>query len=164
MVRALFSIVVSTLTFVAAQAQADIDVTCMDSDCIHNGWTVTNPTGEVVTVACRDADCNVHGWSSSLKDLRAEDTICKPGGCFSEGWRAYGTQNGLLSNEVTCLSSPTTTDCLTNGWSTFVPNRGSYLTRCSQGDCRNNGWDINGRPTARCKAGGCFVTGWTVYQ
>jgi len=167
MVRNLFAKISIALTITAAAtaAHADVDVTCVDSDCMHNGWVVTDQrTGQTVSNICTAADCNVHGWNSTLNNLRAEDTVCKPGGCFSEGWRAYTTQTGQISHEVSCLTSFGANDCLTNGWNTFVPNRGSYLTRCSQGDCRNIGWDINSRPTARCKAGGCFVTGWTVFN
>lgn len=163
-------VLISTIV-VSFQADANIDVACIDDDCLQNGWEAYNTrTRESYFVACHEGDCLTKGWTSENKGLLYNETYCKAGGCFTQGWSVYDSTSSGLVAEITCYGTDEegSEDCLQFGWTTKEPGRGSYETRCVAGDCRSNGWDVFvpgfAAQPVRCKRGGCFATGWIVYQ
>ncbi len=160
-------ILIFGFTLGCSAAWANYDISCRQNDCLHFGWVVTElKSGAQLAVECKNGDCDKNGWSSIYRARQTEDVVCKSGGCFNEGWRSYNSPNNQLQSEVSCLNSFAAANCLSVGWTTTVPGRGTTTFRCTNGDCRNVGWDVGSSavPAARCKAGGCFTVGWAAYQ
>ncbi|OFZ11793.1 MAG: hypothetical protein A2Z20_05530 [Bdellovibrionales bacterium RBG_16_40_8] len=151
------------------QAKANVDVTCILEDCLREGWqTIDTRTGSSTLISCEGGDCELNGWHEEHRGSVITQTYCKTNGCFIDGWTVYRADNGRMIMDVTCQTSFASADCLEFGWVTYMPDRGSYITRCMNGDCRNIGWDVQFQGFApqpvRCKRGGCFTTGWTVFN
>ncbi len=157
------------IQFLVVHASANIDVTCIMEDCLTEGWQSYNQrSGDSNLTVCRDYDCNFSGWHNEYKNRPISEIDCKPEGCFNEGWRVYDTRSGNMLADVTCQQSFSQNSCLQYGWTTYEPSRGSYITRCVNGDCLNLGWDVRvpgyAPQAVRCKRGGCFRVGWIAYQ
>lgn len=164
-------IFIFSIFFLSSFANANIDVTCTDGDCMRNGWQAYDTrTRETYYIICRDGDCQTSGWISENKGLLFNEAYCKQTGCFTGGWAVYDSNSNGLVAEITCREGrhDEGVDCLRFGWSTFEPGFGRYETRCIDNDCRVAGWDVfvPGYPAqpVRCKRGGCFETGWIAYQ
>ena len=161
-------ITVST-TFAANVAQANLDVSCIEGDCLTYGWENYDiRTRQFSTIECRQNDCQADGWSVVYKSSLATEVFCKPDGCFVEGWTVMDVRTSKVLADVSCQTSFEGSDCLQFGWVTQEPGRSSYVTRCVNGDCRNIGWDVRvpgyAPQPVRCKQGGCFTSGWIVYR
>lgn len=162
---------VASLLLFTNVASANVEVTCLDGDCLTSGWEVVDHfKRESSTVMCRNANCNVDGWTGVFKEATQSETMCKGGDCFKFGWLVYDGRTGNLAVDVTCRADFTgTRDCLRFGWDIQ-----DYFTRqtqavyCVNNDCYNIGWDLfaPGYPiiATRCKFGGCFRAGWITYR
>ncbi len=166
-VCALFFAVLGAASF----AQANINITCLGSDCLTQGWEVYDELkDESLSVVCRNSNCSTDGWTGVFKEVAQDVTQCKGGNCFKYGWSIYDNANNQLKMDVTCrLDSFGVSDCLRSGWDIRdYQNRMAQTSYCLNGDCRNIGWDVYtpGYPiiATRCKFGGCFQVGWISYR
>lgn len=163
--KPLFLCILVSLGFTIS-AQAAMDVTCVDGDCLTYGWDIADmASGRQSTIRCTDNDCVTAGWVGAINERPTGEIICKPRGCFSEGWRMFAI-NGAQTGEVVCRRGyGGVQDCLSYGWDTFTATM-RYPTVCINDDCQNRGWEsvAPGYPAQviRCKMGGCFNSGWTV--
>ena len=150
---------------IGAAAQAGVDVTCYENDCLQFGWEIYNEnTGQFGTVECLDQSCENSGFVERDHFGRVlYQAECLPEGCFKTGWIGY-LPNGARILEQRCHSAGRNSapDCLQAGWEItdyhFINN--AY---CVHNDCRKYGWNLytsRGMLHIQCKPQGCFVSGW----
>ncbi len=162
-----FIVVAATLQ--VSVASANVNVSCVSGDCLKSGWTTFDTySRETSQSTCHNEDCTKSGWYNIFREQVTSEVLCKADGCFIEGWQVFDTRTGRLVSDVSCQKSFVTSDCLRFGWTTFEPGRGSFVTRCANGNCSEVGWDIlipgYAAQPVRCKTGGCFVAGWIIYR
>ena len=146
-------------------AMAQVDVRCIQQDCLKYGWESTDlTTVDYEFATCRGNGCSADGWLYYFKDGTRYEYTCLPGGCFTDGYKMFNldfTAGRTLVGEVSCMAN----DCHRIGWIEKPENeKFVYVTLCKNQDCGQRGWTTRWRnlitTDSTCKVGGCFVNGW----
>jgi hypothetical protein len=174
---------ITSMAVVTEATAYEFHVQCNTSDCLSEGWTLSDTMGRWLTkVDCTDGDCIHKGWTSWNSNGTKSISTCKKEDCWQFGWYEETPFERWIA-DVTCripANPPHANElkdendeneiprCLSKGWETFYPGGIIERTSCLNGDCVGEGWEIfrNGRLVTRviCHEQGCFNKGWTIYQ
>jgi len=129
---------------------------CEFGDCIHRGWNVRTPDGEV-RVRCEFSECLTRGWEARFPDGTTARTRCEFSECMTRGWETR------FADGTTARTRCEFGECKTRGWETRLPDGTTARTRCEFSECYTRGWDTRmpdgSTIRCRCKFGECLERG-----
>lgn len=171
----LFAFLFLLSSFQTPQASASwLEITCNGddaaSDCLTEGWVVTDGSRLLARIECVKNDCRKYGWEE-FAGVQSTQTVCLGQGCFETGWRTYDSYNRIVAQSLCQIPrsrNVQASSCMKAGWilqEQANPRGPIYESRfqCTDGKCDEHGWSIfSGGQRGRvvCKTGGCFKKGW----
>jgi len=129
---------------------------CEFGDCVHRGWNVRTPDGEV-RVRCEFSECLTRGWEARFPDGSTARTRCEFSECMTRGWETR------FADGTTARTRCEFGECKTRGWETRLPDGSTARTRCEFSECYTRGWETRmpdgSTIRCRCNFGECLERG-----